>query len=88
MSVVMIDIAFALVVATVSLAAGWCLRGGEAGWIQSEWGLVDSEYWAGFREIIKHVVGSEGGRKAFDQNRRILNPQFADEVERILSEMD
>ena len=65
-----------------------CLRGGEAGWIQSEWGLVDSEYWSGFREIIKHVVGSEGGRKAFDQNRHFLNPKFADEVDRILSETD
>jgi hypothetical protein len=64
------------------------LRGGEAGWIQVQWGVVDSDYWAGFRAVIKHVVGSTAGRRAFDQSRHFLNPKFASEVERILPASD
>lgn len=60
------------------------LRGTETGWLQVRWGVVDSDYWSGFRETIKFIVGSEGGRHAFNGNRSILSETFAAEIERII----
>jgi hypothetical protein len=60
------------------------LRGVESGWLQVELGLVDPEYWAGFRESIRVIVGSEAGRRAFDGNRTFFAPRFAAEVDQII----
>ena len=62
------------------------LRGGEALWSQSQLGLVRDESWEGMRETIRHLMGPDAGRKAFEQNRRFISTAFAAEVERILSD--
>ena len=60
------------------------LRGTESGWLQVQWGLVDDEYWEGFRGSIGIIVGSDLGRRSFIANRSVLTPRFAAEVERII----
>jgi hypothetical protein len=60
------------------------LRGTETGWMQAGWGIVDSDYWSGFRETIRLVVGSEAGRRAFESNRAILAKRFAAEIDEII----
>jgi hypothetical protein len=60
------------------------LRGTETAWLQAQWGLLESDYWAGYRETIRVIVGSQAGRQALLRNRRILSPSFAAEVDRIL----
>ncbi len=60
------------------------LRTAEGAWLQVEWGLIDSDYWSGFREVMRFLVGSRAGRRAFERNRRFLNPKFAAEVERVI----
>jgi hypothetical protein len=64
------------------------LRGTETGWLQVEWGLVDMDYWEGYRETIKLIVGSEAGRRAFARSRRFLASSFAAEVDKILDGHD
>jgi hypothetical protein len=61
------------------------LRGTETGWLQVEWGLLDPDYWNGYRETIRSIVGSDAGRRAFAQNRRLLSRRFAAELDKILS---
>jgi len=60
------------------------LRTAEGAWLQVEWGLIDSDYWSGFQEVMRVLVGSSAGRRAFDLNRRFLNPKFVAEVDRVL----
>jgi len=62
------------------------LRGTEGAWLQLEWGLVDQEYWSGFRATLVSIVGSQGGRKAFARNRHLLNPRYAEAVEEIIGD--
>lgn len=62
------------------------LRGTETGWLQVRWGVVDEEFWSGYRETIKVIIGSKAGRLAFQQNRAVLSPSFAAEVARIIDE--
>lgn len=62
------------------------LRGGEAMWTQTQSGLLGPGHWSGMRETIRHLMGSEAGQKAFEQNRRFISPGFAAEVERVLSD--
>lgn len=64
------------------------LRGTESGWLQVEWGLVDMDYWEGYRETIKFIVGSEAGKRAFDRNRRLLASSFAAEIDKIVGGED
>ena len=63
------------------------MRSGEAMLTQTQWGLVDDDHWLGMRATIKQLMGSDAGRRAFETNRGFVSPQFADEVERILSEI-
>ncbi len=62
------------------------LRGIESAWLQVEWGLVDDEYWAGFKASMRLIVGSHGGRKALERNRSQLNPNFAAVIDELLAE--
>jgi len=60
------------------------LRGTETGWLQVRWGLLDSDYWDGYRATIRAIVGSDAGRRAFSQNRQLLSRSFAEEIDAIL----
>lgn len=62
------------------------LRSTETGWHQVEWGVADRDYWAGYRETIKFIVGSHAGRRSFERNRKFLAVSFVAEVDRILAE--
>lgn len=62
------------------------LRGTETGWLQVEWGLLDADFWEGYRATIRSIVGSEAGRRAFRQNRQLLTRGFAEEIDAILAE--
>ena len=53
------------------------LRGTETGWLQLKWGVVDEDYWAGYCETIRMIVGSEGGRHAFATHRSVFSESFA-----------
>ena len=64
------------------------LRGTESGWLQVEWGLVDMDYWEGFRETVKLIVGSKAGKRAFDRNRKLLSLSFAAEIDKIVGGQD
>jgi hypothetical protein len=60
------------------------LRSMEVGWLQVEWGLVDPSYWEGFRESLRFIVGSKGGKRALERSRGFLTPAFAEAVDEIL----
>ncbi len=60
------------------------LRGVEGAWLQVEWGLVEDEYWEGFKGSLRLIVGSPGGRKALERNRSQLTPSFAVAIDEIL----
>jgi hypothetical protein len=62
------------------------LRSTESAWLQVRWGLVDDDYWHGYRETLRLIAGSEAGRRAFARNRNLLAPSFASEVDKILGE--
>jgi hypothetical protein len=62
------------------------LRSTESAWLQVRWGLVDDDYWHGYRETLRLIAGSEAGRRAFARNRNLLAPSFASEVEKILGD--
>jgi hypothetical protein len=62
------------------------LRAFETGWLHAEKGLVDREYWAGFRATMGVIVGTPAGRQAFASNRHVFNPRFAAEVESLIVE--
>ena len=64
------------------------LRGIESGWLQVRWKLVDADYWVGFERSLGYIIGSPGGRRAYEQNRGFLSDAFADEVDRIVAESE
>jgi hypothetical protein len=62
------------------------LRNTEAGWIQTNRGVVDHSYWIGVENVISPIIGSKGGRRALDKNRQFLGPEFLIFVEALLAE--
>jgi len=60
------------------------LRSVEGSWLPVEWGLVDASYWAGYRESVSLIVGSEGGKRAFSRNRGVGTPAFAEAIDNII----
>lgn len=57
------------------------LRSVESGWFQRGWGLMDLDYWDGFMRSVIVIVGSEGGRRAFERNRDMFAEGFAEAVD-------
>jgi hypothetical protein len=62
------------------------LRSVEAGWLQVRWKLVDSDYWVGFERSLAFIIGSAGGRRAYERNKGFLTEAFNGEVARILDQ--
>ena len=62
------------------------LRTVESGWLQRNWGVMDSDYWDGFIRSVIVVVGSEGGKRAFAINRDVFAPEFAKAIEAAIDE--
>ena len=64
------------------------LRASESTWIQRRLGAVESDLWSGYREVVKFIIGSQGGLHAFKKNREFLSPKFAEAVDEILNKTD
>jgi hypothetical protein len=62
------------------------LRGVESGWLQVRWRLIDNDYWVGFERSLAFIIGSPGGRRAYERNKGFLSDEFAGEVDRILDQ--
>lgn len=60
------------------------LRSIETGWYQRRWGLVDAEFWEGYANTTRLIVGSPGGRAALARNRDFFAPGFAEEIDTLL----
>jgi len=60
------------------------LRGTESGWLHVRWKLVEADVWGGFERSIAFIIGSPGGRRAYERNKHFLSEEFAGEIERIL----
>ncbi len=64
------------------------MRGTESGWIQLRWKLVDADDWLGFERSLAFIIGSQGGRRAYERNENFLSPKFVDSVDRMLEQAD
>ena len=62
------------------------LRNVEAGWIQTNSGVIDKSYWLGVENSIVPIVGSEGGRRALDKHQHSLGPEFVAAVRDMLGD--
>ena len=60
------------------------LRGSESGWLHFRWQLVDADYWLGYERSIAFIIGSPGGRRAYEQNKSFLGLEFARAIDHIL----
>lgn len=61
------------------------LRSIENGWHQRCNGLVDEGFWQGYWSTTQFIVGSPGGRRAFERNRGFFAPAFAREIDAMLA---
>ena len=61
------------------------LRSVESGWFQAKWNLVDQAYWNGYLQSVKLIVGSQGGQIAFERNRHLLVPEFAETIDKMIN---
>ena len=62
------------------------LRNAEAGWIQTNTGVIDHSYWIGVENAIGPIIGSKGGRRAVEKNKHYRGPEFLFFVEEILAD--
>ncbi len=62
------------------------LRATETGWLQLQMGVIKSGYWAGIESTIKFVIGSTGGKRCFEKNRRFLSPEFVSLIDELLKD--
>ena len=61
------------------------LRNAEAGWVQTNSGVVDHSYWIGVENAVGLIIGSKGGRRALEKHRQYLGPEFLVFVEELLA---
>jgi len=62
------------------------LRGTESGWLHHRSNLVSADYWSGYERSIAFIIGSPGGRRAYERNRQFLGPEYAEAIDRILEQ--
>ncbi len=60
------------------------LRSVETIWLHRQMDTIDAEYWRSLETSVERIVGSAGGRRAFDRHRGVLTAGFVHDVDVIL----
>jgi hypothetical protein len=61
------------------------LRSIEGAWTHEQFGVLNKDQWYGYKMTIRRIVGSSGGRTAFELVRSEFSPAFCSAVVEIIS---
>lgn len=62
------------------------LRAVESAWTQEKHGALDKNQWYGYKMTTRHVIGSPGGRAAFNKlENTSFSPEFSAAIHEIIS---
>lgn len=62
------------------------IRSIEAIWFHHRLGALEPGYWSSMKLSVRGIVGSVGGLRCFERNRRYINPDFVVVLEEILED--